>query len=123
MLNKDFLRQILAEVKSLLTLADVQWIEVPKYEELSVVSLFEKFKHDDKMMRYLPDRLPKGRLPDRTYFFNVLHTIYPAYTKELVRQAQNNRHQASQSSFEDGVVRVSDDWWQKLNEIPFTSRK
>ena len=78
MLNKDFLRQILAEVKSLLTLADVQWIEVPKYEELSVVSLFEKFKHDEKMMRYLPDRLPKGRLPDRTYFFNVLHTIFPA---------------------------------------------
>ena len=31
-------------------------------------------------MTYLPDSLPKGRLPDREYLFNILNTVYPEYT-------------------------------------------
>ena len=46
MLNKDFLRQILVEEKKLLELSEVHWIEVPKYEELSVKSLYPKFNGD-----------------------------------------------------------------------------
>ena len=92
MLNKDFLRQILVEEKKLLELSEVHWIEVPKYEELSVKSLYPKFLGDDKMMTYFPDRLPKGRLPDRAYFFNLMNTVYPEYTQELIRVAQSNRH-------------------------------
>ena len=123
MLNKDFLRQILAEDKKLLALSDVKWIEVPKYDELAVNSIFDRFKADEGLMAYLPDRLPKGRVPDRTYFFNVLHSLYPEFVKQMVRVAQDNRHVAAKNSFDNGVVKVSDDWWKKLNDIPFTSCK
>ena len=123
MLNKDFLRQILAEEKKLLALSDVKWIEVPKYDELAVNSIFDRFKADEGLMAFLPDRLPKGRVPDRTYFFNVLHSLYPDFVKQMVRVAQDNRHVAAKNSSDNGVVKVSDDWWKKLNDISFTSCK
>ena len=65
MLNKDFLRQILADEKKLFKLNDVRRIEVPKYDELAVARLFAGFQDDAEMMAYFPNRLPKGRLPDR----------------------------------------------------------
>ena len=71
----------------MLSLAEVKWIEVPKYEELSVSGILKQFKEDARLMAYLPDRLPKGRLPDRKYFFNVLHSVYPEYVRELIRRA------------------------------------
>lgn len=123
MLNKDFLRQVFAEEKKLFALAEVKFIEVPKYDELSVINIFGRFKKDKKLMMYLPDRLPKGRNPDRTYFFNVLHTLYPEYVKELVKVAGNHRHQAASQSIEDGIIRVSDEWFAKLQEVPFVSGK
>ena len=50
MLNKDFLRQILVEEKKLLELGEVRWIEVPKYEELSVKNLWPRFQEDELIM-------------------------------------------------------------------------
>ena len=123
MLNKDFLRQILTEDKKLLALSEVRWTEVPKLAELSVSNLFNTFKQDVKFMAYIPDRLPKGRLPDRSYFFNILSTLYYEYTQELIRVATNHRHQASSAQNDSGTIHVSDEWWKKLNAIPFSSCK
>ena len=87
MLNKDFLRKILIEEKKLLSLSEVKWIEVPKFDEISVKALWPTMQEDDSMMEYFPSQLPKGRLPDRSYFFNIMHSLYPVYTSELVRVA------------------------------------
>ena len=74
-------------------------------------------------MAYIPDRLPKGRLPDRSYFFNILSTLYYEYTQELIRVATNHRHQASSAQNDSGTIHVSESWWTKLNAAPFTKRK
>ena len=42
---------------------------------------------------------------------------------ELVRNATNSRHMASQAEGNTGVINVSDEWWQRLNGIPFASCK
>ena len=123
MLNKDFLREIFLEKKSLLALNEVAWIKTPRYEELSVLSMFPKFKQDPRVMKYIPDRLPKGRLPDREYFYNILNTIYPEYTQELIREAGKNRFDAKKRSEDLGIVKVSEEWWRKLTSVPFTSCK
>ena len=123
MMNKDYLRQVFAEEKGFLRLDEVAWIEVPRYDELSVVNLFPKFKEDENIMRYMPDRLPKGRLPDREYFFNVLNTVYPDYTRELIKKAGGHRNDASKKTTDFGVVKVSEEWWEKLIEVPFFSSK
>ena len=91
MINKDFLRMILAEEKKLLYLVDVKMVNVPKFDELSVNALYPKFKDDPNFMQYFPEKLPKGRWPDRAYFYNVMNTLYPEYTQKLVTTANNNR--------------------------------
>ena len=65
MINKDFLKEVLAERKDLLELSKVKFKHVPLYDELSVVQLWPLMKDDKDFMLYMPDKLPKGRLPDR----------------------------------------------------------
>ena len=123
MVNKDFLRQIFAEEKSLLKLSEVKWVTAPRFDELSVTNLYPKMQADAAFMRYMPDRLPKGRLPEREYFFNVLSTLHPKYTRTLISNASNHRHDAEKNRDELGVVKASQDLWDRLTAVPFKSRK
>ena len=91
MINKDFLRDILADKKKLFALTEVKMVDVPRYDELSVNKLYPNFKHDARFMAYFPENLPKGRWPDRKYFFNIMNTVYPEYTQKLIQTANNNR--------------------------------
>ena len=121
--NKDFLREVLAGRKKLLKLSEVKWINTPKYDEISVVNLYPKFKADPEINVYLPTKLPAGKLVDRTYFFNVLNTVYEERLGAMIAHANKVRFQASADGIQEETVVVTDDWWQKLNEMPFFSRK
>ena len=46
MMNKDFLKEVFTEEKSLLKLDQVKRIHVPLYDELSVVKLWPMMKTD-----------------------------------------------------------------------------
>ena len=52
---------------------------MPLYDELSVVNLWPLMKQDAQFMQYFPDKMPKGRVPSREYFFNVLNTVKNDY--------------------------------------------
>ena len=43
----------------------------------------------------MPDKLPSGRQIDRTYFFNVMMTMAPEYTANLIQHAEKQRHSAA----------------------------
>ena len=43
-------------------------------------------------MKYFPDEYPKGRLPPREYFFNILNTLQYQYTQNLIRNANDMRY-------------------------------
>ncbi len=75
MMNKDFLKEVLAEDKALLRLEQVSKINVPLYDELSVGNIWPMMKNDEKFMLYFPTKMAKGRVPDREYFFNILNTF------------------------------------------------
>ena len=75
MMNKDFLKEVLAEDKALLRLEQVSRINVPLYDELSVGNIWPMMKNDEKFMLYFPTKMAKGRVPDREYFFNILNTF------------------------------------------------
>ena len=74
MMNKDFLKDILADRKKLLAMKEVSFINVPKYDELSVKNIWPMIQSDPEILAYFPSKLPKNRLPDREYTFNVLNT-------------------------------------------------
>ena len=50
MINKDFLRKVLKEEKTLLTLAELRCVTMPKYDELSVSKILQKVKDWPTMM-------------------------------------------------------------------------
>ena len=74
-MNKDFLKEVLAEDKALLRLEQVSRINVPLYDELSVGNIWPMMKNDEKFMLYFPTKMAKGRVPEREYFFNILNTF------------------------------------------------
>ena len=78
-MNKDFLKAVLQGQKQLLKKAEVRYIQVPHYDELSVKALYPMFAKDVEMMSYFPDKYPTGKGPPREYFFNVLNTKHPDY--------------------------------------------
>ena len=55
-------------------------------------------KNNEEFMKFFPSKFPKGRLPDRTYFFNIMNTVMEDYVKEIVMHANkvraNKTHEA-----------------------------
>ena len=74
-INKDFLKEVFLNQKKLLKLSDVKFVQVPLYDELSVVKLYPLMQQDVEFMKHFPDKMPKGKMPDRDFFFNVLNTL------------------------------------------------
>ncbi|MAJ97174.1 MAG: hypothetical protein CMI56_00980 [Parcubacteria group bacterium] len=71
--------------------ADVNAIQVPYYDELSVKSLYPQFMKDDEFQAHFPDKYPAGKGPPRTYFFNILNTLHPDYLEQVMAHASKQR--------------------------------
>jgi len=94
MLNKDFLKDVFMNEKGFLKLSEVKWRNVPFYDELSVKRLWPELQKDSDFMFYMPSKLPKGRVPDREYMFNVLNTIREDYVSSICDFANKERNDA-----------------------------
>lgn len=57
----DFAKEIFEGEKQLLKLAEVNYISVIKYDELSVKALYDKFLSLEGMSKYFPSKYAKGR--------------------------------------------------------------
>ena len=123
MMNKDFLKEVFINDKSLLKLQEVSRIHVPLYDELSVVKLWPMMKRDEEFMRFFPTKMPKGRVPDREYFFNILNTFQGEYLQQLITHAQRQRHDAEGDAKARETIEISEEWWHQLQSIPFISCK
>ena len=77
--NKDFLKAVFAEEKRLFKKQAVKYIQVPKYDELSVKALWHTFKDDEEFTSYFPDKFAEDKFPSREFFFNVLNTCHGDY--------------------------------------------
>ena len=111
MMNKDFLKEIFINEKRLLKLDEVKRICVPLYDELSVVKLWPMMRNDEKFMQFFPSKMPKGRIPDREYFFNILNTFQGEYLQQLITHSQNQRHKAQGEAKARETIEISEDWW------------
>ena len=87
MFTKDYAKDIFAEKKQLIKKKDVLYIEVPKFDELSVKRLYDQLLSLESMTNYFPDKYPKGRQCDREYLFNVANTLHPGVIQEFIDHA------------------------------------
>ena len=120
--NKDYLRDILAGEKKLMKMADIKWCNPPRYDEISVANLYPKFANDPAVSVYLPSKLPKGKMVDRAYFFNILNTVYEERVTAMIEHSNKVRFQAEPGGIQEDTVTVTDEWWQRLNSMPYFSQ-
>ena len=72
----SFMRDVLREAKLCLKQNEVNRMEVPCYQEISVKNLYDDALKDEVLRKYLPtpEQL-SGRPPEREFFFGVLCTL------------------------------------------------
>ncbi len=122
MLNRDFVRQLLAEAKKLLELRAVRHVNMPRYDELSVKKFWPLMQEDAAFMQYMPDPTPDGRLPEREYFWNVLNTLQTEYVQRLIGHANAQRNTVQEDGDGADAIEISEEWWEKLTALPFVSQ-
>ena len=93
--NKDFLKEVLSGTKDLMPLDQVRRVNMPYYDELSVRDLWPQMRESPKFMMYFPSKFPKGRQPDRAYFFNIMNTLMGDYVQQIIKHANAQRHSAA----------------------------
>jgi hypothetical protein len=123
MWTKDHLRLVLLEEKRFLKRSELRTIEVPPYDELSVRSLYPGLETNKEFMKFMPNKLAKGKYVSRTYFFNVLYTLYPDHVTKMVAHAQKQRFASGNAENHMDEVKVSGKMWDELNAMPYFSRK
>ena len=67
--------------------------------------------------------MPKGRVPDREFFFNVLNTKQNKYCQDLIKHAGEQRNKAQEGRQENETIEMTNDWWDQLTKVPFISSK
>jgi len=110
-----FMRDILSETKSFLKQNDVNRMEVPCYQEISVKNLYEDAMKDEILVKYLPTKEQlSGRLPERGFFFGLLCTLRHGYMKEIIADAQKARFTISDGASNDKGIVISEAWMAEL---------
>ena len=123
LVNKDFLKDVLIGKKQLMKKADVRFIEVPHYEEISVKALYPELKKDGDFLSYFPDKYPMGKSPPREYFFNILNTLYPDYLNEVMLHASKQRMSIEGEAMKKESIKMSEFWEEQLASMPYVSCK
>ncbi len=81
-----FMRDILSEAKMFLRQNEVNHMEVPCYQEISVKNLYEDAMKDELLVKYLPRKEQlSGRLPERDFFFGLMCTLRNQYMMDILR--------------------------------------
>ena len=112
--NKDFLRDVFADRKKLFKKSQVTYISVPNFDELSVKNLWAGLKDDDAFKIYFNDIYPKERFPERSYFFNILNTIYPDYLSSIMSHACKTRFTVDGDKMKREAIVATDEWYNLL---------
>ena len=122
MFTKDYAKQVFRGEKRLLKIKEVKYVEVVKYDELSVKQLYGKLIVMPQMVNYFPAKYPKGRQCDRDYMFNVANTLHEEVITQLIQHALKQRHSVESMTLQNESVMINDHWAQELKSLPLVSR-
>jgi hypothetical protein len=119
-----FMRDILSETKSHLRQNEVNHMEVPHYQEISVKNLYEDAMKDEVLAKYLPTKQQlSGRLPERGFFFGLLCTLRNQYMKDIIAEAQKARYTVAEDASGEKGISISEAWMAELQKHPYHSSK
>ena len=119
-----FMRDILSEAKSFLRQNEVNHMEVPCYQEISVKNLYEDAMKDEVLVKYLPTKEQlSGRLPERDFFFGLMCTLRNQYMKDIIAGAHKARYTVADDDSNNKGISISEAWMAELQKHPYHSSK
>ena len=87
------MRDILSDKKLHLKQNEINHMEVPAYQEISVKNLYDDAMQDELLSKYLPSKEQlSGRLPERDFFFGILSTLRGQYMKDIIADSHKKRY-------------------------------
>ena len=109
------LKKIINEQIAYLKMEEINWVDVPLYDELAPANVieqmglrkkdkkdkFDKEKIEEnkelwkKLLDFCPELQTKQNPKDRAFFFNILNTIKPYCVDQMVKNAVLNRDEKS----------------------------
>ena len=98
-------------------------MEVPKYDELSVVNLIKEVMAQPDLAKFFPQQRTVADLPDREFFFNVVNTTDPHYITALIKHAHSLRFGNKDPNANKNIIEVTQEWVKELEASPYYSRK
>ena len=81
----------------MLKVSEVKTVNVPHFDEISVKNIFPRFKDDARVMQFMPSSVGPGKLPDRSFFFNILNTVHPEFVDGAIKHANKQRYESGQA--------------------------
>ena len=57
----------------------MKYVNVPRYDELSVRKFWPILRQDKTFMKFMPDKDNTQIFPERDYFWNVANTVQNGY--------------------------------------------
>lgn len=121
--TKDFLKEVFAGRKHLVPCAQIRPIDVPRYDELSVVTLIKDVMSQASLAKFFPEQKTHADLPDREFFFNIINTTEPEYLAALIKHAHEVRLKGMNPQDNPNTIEVTDQWVKELQASPFYSSK
>jgi len=119
-----FMRDILSEAKMCLKQNEVNHMEVPCYQEISVKNLYADAMKDELLTKYLPTKEQlSGRLPERGFFFGLLCTLRNQYMRDIIAAAQKARFTVEEGASGEKGIAISEAWMAELQKHPYHSSK
>ena len=108
--TNDFLKEVFAGRKHIIPRAQLRPIEVPKYDDLSVVSLIADIMKEKELAKFFPEQRTKADLPNRQFFFNVVNISDPDYLTTLLKHGHELRFCAKNLQDNPTTIEVSEQW-------------
>ena len=118
MVTAKFLKQVFKKKKHLLKAADVKVCNPPRYDEISVANLYADCMKLEGMKDHFPDVYPKGRSCSREYFFSILATKQPEYTKQLILNSKKQRFDGEDEDAVKERIEIDPSWEEELKAFP-----
>ena len=110
MITKDHLKDVLAGKKKLLKMKDVNFCNPPAFDEIGVKNLFDKVMAMPEVKIYFPDKWPKGRQCDKSYFYNVWNTIHEDQVQNVIKHANSVRYSTLSEEVKDNSILITKEW-------------
>ena len=114
------MQELAAGTKKYLLRKHVPSFKMPTWPELAVSKLWPIIQSDPAFKDYFPSKVPVGKVPDKQFFWGIIHAIKPGYAKCLVKYAMESRNKLPEAGEEDKVkmLKIDEDILRKMLTAP-----